>query len=268
MKKKNKITLLIMLLAAASVFVQSCGKDNVDPPSSTLTGRFTYQGQQVGLLFSNPDIIGANNTGHALALQQVSGAQNKYSVGEIQLYAKHDGSFTGQFYDGEYVARTLTLKNPFEDIAPNTAKPIVVKGNTNLGNFEVVPYWWMSNFQTTFVNNVFTATFNVAKVSTMTARTLQYVAIYLSPNNTPDIQSATQGAIRTFNAGTNSGGNVVPAATSTGGAVTVKIDLSTLTASEKAFLAAMGNNGNIWASVAVKTTGVSDALYSDAIMLK
>ena len=266
MKKKNKITLLIMLLAAASVFVQSCGKDNVDPPSSTLTGRFTYQGQQVGLLFSNPDIIGANNTGHALALQQVTGAQSVYSVGEIQLYAKHDGTFTGQFYDGEYVARTLALKNPFEDIT--TPKPITVHGNTDLGNWEVVPYWWMSNFQTTFVNNVFTATFNVAKVSASTARTLQYVAIYLSPNNTPDIQSATQGATRTFNAGTNSGGNVVPAAASTGGAVTVKVDLSTLTTSEKQFLAAMGNNGHIWVSVAVKTTGVSDALYSDAIMLK
>ena len=265
MNKKNKITLLLMLLA--SVLVQSCGKDNVEPPSSTLSGRFTYQGQQVGLLFSNPDIIGANNTGHHLALQQVAGAQTKYSVGEIQLYARHDGSFTGKFYDGDYLARTLSLKNPFEDIT--TPKPITVNGETNLGNFEVVPYWWMSNFQTTFVNNVFTATFNVAKVSTLNGgRNLQHVAIYLSPNNTPDIQSATQGAARTFTAGTNSGGIVVPAAASTGGAVTVKVDLSTLTTSEKQFLAAMGNNGHIWASVAVKTSGVTDALYSDAIMLQ
>jgi hypothetical protein len=132
----------------------------------------------------------------------------------------------------------------------------------------------VSGLTTTFtggtggVTGVFTATFNLAKVSTATARTLQYVAIYLSPTNTPDNQSATQGAARTFNAGTNAGGIVVPAAAGTGGAVTVKIDLSTLTAGEKQFLAAMGTGNHIWASVAVKTTGVTDALYSDAIKLQ
>ena len=77
----------------------------------------------------------------------------------------------------------------------------------------------MSNLHTTYNGGIFTATFDVAKVSTNAARTLQYVAIYLSPTNTPDIQSATQGAARTFNAGTNSNGNIVPAAASAGGAV-------------------------------------------------
>ena len=265
MKQKNKITLLIMLLAAASVFVQSCGKDNMEFPSSTLSGRFTYQGQPVGLIHTNPDVIGSANTA-TLLLQQVSGAQTQYGAGEVRIYAKHDGSFSAKFFDGEYNMRTQTNRNPFEDII--TPKPVTVNGNTDLGNIEVVPYWWMSNLQTTYTGGVFTATFNLARVSTMAGRNLQYVAIYLSPTNTPDIQSATSGAARTFNAGTNSNGNVVPAAASVGGAVTVSVDLNTLTAGQMQFLRAFGGNSTIYASVAVKTNGINDALYSDAIQLQ
>jgi hypothetical protein len=268
MKRKNKITVLIMLLVAASMLVQSCGKDNMEYPSSTLSGRFTYQGQPVKLLFTNPDLFVANNNtvGH-LRFQQLEGDQPKYGVGPIDVYARHDGSFTAKFFDGVYnMTSGGTLKNPFEDIT--TPKPVTVNGNTDLGNIEVVPYWWTSNLQTTYTGGVFTATFNVAKVSASAARTLQYVAIYLSPTNLPDIVSATQGAVRTFNAGTNSNGNVVPAAASTGGVVTVKIDLNTLTAGEKQFLRAFGGSGTIYASIGVKTTAVNDQLYSDAIQLQ
>ena len=255
-----------MLLAAASMLVQSCGKDNLEYPSSTLSGRFTYQGQPVKLLHTSPDLFATNPVGH-LRLQQVTGDRPVYGVGLIDVYARHDGSFTADFFDGDYNMSTGgTLKNPFEDFT--TPKPVTVNGNTDLGNIEVVPYWWMSNLQTTYTGGVFTATFNVAKVSTNTARTLQYVAIYLSPTNLPDIQSATQGAVRTFNAGTNTGGNSVPAAVSAGGAVTIKIDLNTLTAGEKQFLRAFGGSGTIYASVGVKTTGVNDQIYSDAIQLQ
>jgi hypothetical protein len=269
MKQKNKITVLIMLLVAASMLVQSCGKDNLEYPSSTLSGRFTYQGQPVKLLHTNPDLFVANNNtvGH-LRLQQVKGEQTVYGVGPIDVYARHDGSFTAKFYDGDYNMTTGgNLKNPFEDFT--TPKPVTIKGNTDLGNIEVVPYWWMSNLQTTNTGGVFTATFNVNKISTLNGgRNLQYVAIYLSPTNLPDILSATQGAVRTFNAGTNTNGNSVPAAASTGGAVTIKFDLNTLTTGEKQFLRAFGGTGTIYASVGVKTTGVNDQIYSDAIQLQ
>lgn len=266
MKRKNKISVLIMLLAVASILVQSCRKDNMKYPSSTLSGRFTYQGQPIKLLHTSPDLFATNPVGH-LRLQQIAGAQQTYGVGLIDVYAKHDGSFTAELFNGEYTASTGgNNKNPFEDFT--TPKLITVNGDTNLGDIEVVPYWWMSNLQTTNTGGVFTATFDVAKVSTNAARTLQFVSIYLSPTNLPDIQSASQGAARTFNAGTNSNGNVVPAAASAGGAVTIKIDLNTLTAGEKQFLRAFGNNGTIYASIGVKTTGVNDQLYSDAIQLQ
>ncbi|MGY3215237.1 DUF3823 domain-containing protein [Mucilaginibacter sp. HD30] len=264
MKQKNKITLFIMLLAAASMLVQSCGKDNEKYPSSTLSGRFTYQGKPVGLIFTNPDIIGSANTSHVL-LQQTSGAQERYGAGEVRIYAKHDGSFSSKFFDGSYTARTNPGRLPFEDF---TNKAISVNGDTDLGNIEVVPYLWMNNFATTYTGGVFTATFNVTKPSASTLATLQYVAIYLSPTNVPDLQSATQGAARSFNAGTNAGGIIVPAAATSTGAVTVKVDLNTLTTGEKQFLRAFGNNGTIYASVAVKANTITDALYSDVIKLQ
>jgi hypothetical protein len=268
MKQKNKITVVIMLLVVASMLVQSCGKDNLEYPSSTLSGRFTYQGQPVKLLHTNPDLFVANNNtvGH-LRLQQVKGDQPVYGVGPIDIYARHDGSFTAKFFDGDYNMTTGgNLKNPFEDFT--TPKPVTVNGNTDLGNIEVVPYWWMSNLQTTYTGGVFTATFNLTKPTTQANRNLQYVAIYLSPTNLPDILSATQGATRTFNAGTNSNGNSVPAAASTGGAVTIKVDLNTLTTGEKQFLRAFGGSGTIYASIGIKTSAVNDQIYSDAIQLQ
>ena len=264
MKQKNKITLLIMLLAAASVLMQSCGKDNLKYPSSTLSGRFTYQGQPLGLIYTNPDIIGSANTAHLL-LQQVTGAQERYGAGEVRIYAKHDGSFTGKFFNGDYLARTQTLKMPFQDF---TAKPITVNGDTNLGDIEVVPYLWMSNLATTYTGGVFTATFNLTRPTVQAGRTLERVYIFLSPTNVPDIQSSTQGANRNWAAGVNAGGIVVPTAASSTGAVTVRVDLNTLTGNEKDFLRAFGGNGKIFASVAVKTNGVNDALYSNVIQLQ
>ena len=253
-----------MLLAAASALMQSCGKDNAKYPSSTLKGRFTYQGQPVGLIPSNPDIIGSGNSATML-LQQTSGGEVRYGAGEVRIYAKTDGSFSTKFFDGDYLARMQGGKSPFEEF---TNKPIKVSGDTDLGNIEVVPFWWPTNVATTYTGGVLTATFNLARISTKPDRNLQYVAIYLSPTNLADIQSATQGAARTFNAGTNSNGNLVPAAASNGGTVTVKVDLNTLTTGEKQFLRAFGNNSTIYASIAVKTDKVTDALYSSQIKLQ
>jgi hypothetical protein len=266
MKQKNKITVLIILLTAASVLMQSCGKDNMEYPSSTVSGRFTYQGQQVGLIWTDLGIEAANIT-PSLFLQQVKGDQPVYGVGDVRIYARHDGSFANEFFDGEYVARTSTNRMPFENFT--MTKSIVINGDTELGNIEVVPYWWMKDLATTYNGGVFTATFNITKVSTGTnAKNLQFVAIYLSPTNRPDALSANAGAALTVNAGVNTGGNVVPAAASTGGAVTIRWDLNTLTTLQKQQLRALGGNGTIWASVAVKSNGINDALYSDAIQLQ
>jgi len=268
MKKKNKITFLIMLLASAGLLMQSCGKDNMKYPTSTIKGRITYQGQPVKLLYNNGDIL--TNPSPAtvtsqLLFQQVSGSQNKYGVSDIPVYAKHDGTFASKFYDGEYLFRSRPGSNPFEDFTGKTAK---VNGDTDLGNIEVVPYWWINSLATTYTGGIFTATFNLTKPSGNAARTLQNVTVYFTPTNLPDAVSATVGIAISFNAGTNSGGNIVPAAGGTGGPVSVSVNLNTLTTAQKQLLNALGGNGTIWATVAVKTNTVNDALYSDPIKLK
>ncbi len=254
-----------MLLVAASVLIQSCGKDNREYPSSTIKGRFTYQGKQVGMIWTDLGIEAANIT-PSMFLQQTKGPQNVYGVGDVRIYARHNGTFTNEFFDGEYVARTSANRNPFVDF---NSKVITVNGDTDLGDIEVVPYWWMDNLATTYTGGVLTATLNITKVATGTsARNLQFVAIYLSPTSRPDALSANAGAALTVNAGVTTGGNSVPAAASTGGAVTIRWDLNALTVLQKQQLLALGGNGKIWASVAVKTVNTNDALYSDAIQLQ
>ena len=101
MKQKNKTTVFLMLLVAGSMLVQSCGKDNLEYPSSTLSGRLTYQGQPVRLVHTNGDLFAEGATSH-LRLQQVKGDQPVYGVGLIHVYARHDGSFSAKFFDGDY----------------------------------------------------------------------------------------------------------------------------------------------------------------------
>ncbi len=268
MKTKNKITILTMLLAAASLLMQSCGKDNMKYPTSTIKGRLTYQGQPVKLTYNNGDIL-TNPTPATvtsqLLFQQVSGSQSKYGVSDIPVYAKHDGTFAGKFYDGEYTFRSKPGTNPFEDF---TGKTATVKGDTDLGNIEVVPYWWINNLEPTYTGGIFTAKFNLTKPSTNASRTLQNVTVYFTPTNLPDVVSATVGIAVSFAAGTNSGGNTVPASGGTGGPVTVSVNLNTLSTAQKQLLNALGGNGTIWATIAVKTNSVNDALYSDPIKLQ
>ena len=221
-----------MLLIAVSVLVQSCGKDNLSYPSSTVKGQFTYQGQPVGLVYSNPDIIGtAGVFTSQLLFQQVKGAQEKYSVGDEALYAKHDGTFTGKFFNGEYLARTSSGRNPFEDFSNKT---VVINGDTDLGNMEVLPNWWLTGLAHSYNAGVFTANFTLTRPSAQAGRTLQQVIVYFTSTRLADDQAATLGVARPFTPGTNAGGVLIPASGSTGGAGSVRVDLNAFSAGEKA----------------------------------
>jgi hypothetical protein len=134
----------------------------------------------------------------------------------------------------------------------------------------------MSNYTTTVTGGVFTANFNLSKISTQTGRNLERVFIYLTPTNLPDVVSATLGYAVSWTPGTNSGGIVIPAANGTGSnTCTVRLDLNALvnatTTAEKdgvSKLTALGGSRTIYATVAIKTAGVNDALYSAPIQLQ
>src|SRR5215217_7454253 len=102
MMKKNNANLLIILLAAAGCLVQSCRKDSeVAYPTSKIYGAFTYNGQPVGLLTTSNDLNSTNNTQNPLLLTQTG--PGTFNGGNIKVFAKNDGTYTINTFDGDYI---------------------------------------------------------------------------------------------------------------------------------------------------------------------
>lgn len=270
MKKNNKITLLIMLMAAAGSLLQSCGKDNkVAYPESVISGSITYQGQPVGLMTTSADNISTANTFNTIIINQ-QGAD--YNGNNIKVFGKNDGTFTINTFDGDYMIRTAPgTKNPWPD---PPAQYFTLKGSQNI-NFAVTPYYWVSDYKTTFINDVFTATFKLEKpvqpiippaTTAPVTPNFDGVRVYFSTTQFADVGSAQN----VFSRGGNSGFTVAaPGAGNTvviGGNCTIRIDLSTMTQAEKNLIAA--STGHIYANVAVKAAGITDALYQKPVFLK
>jgi hypothetical protein len=244
MKKNNKITLLIMMLAITSFLVGSCKKDNGEYPKSKISGAFLYNGQPVRLL-------GSNNG--AVQLQQTGGPSQPYTVGLLTMYAKQDGTYSMLTFDGDYTVNATQNKGPFEQPAPIT---LSLKGEAKDVNFNVTPYFWVSNYVTSYVGTIFKATFKLEKISSA-AVNLNNVAIMFGPTSIVD--ETSRGLEKTFTA--TSGVNVI----NIGGNCSVQVDLSTLTASEKA--AMEGRTGHVWANLAIRNTVSTNALYQLPVML-
>ncbi|TDH28706.1 DUF3823 domain-containing protein [Segetibacter sp. 3557_3] len=262
MKTKNRISLLIMLLAAAGFLVQSCKKDNKEAyPPSVVSGAITYNGQPVYMIPTSNDLNSTNNTQHIFQLVQT--APQPLSGGFIKVFAKNDGTYSINTFDGDYIISTgVAKKNPFLDVTP---VQFTLKGNIKI-DFAVTPYFWVSNYQTTYVDSVFTATFKLDRIVPTIKNSqgvdvvtpLENVKVYFNTTRLADIS----GKIfeRTFTTpaqGVNVNGNC-----------TIKVDLkgSGMSAAERNAMKA--TTGLLWANVAVKTSTIADALYQQAVLLK
>lgn len=242
MKQKNKIiTLLMTMFAFASiVLITSCNKelDNRKYPTSRISGAFLYNGQPVTIMGTASDAGGSN------MLQLTQNDPERFIAGNIRMFAKGDGTFTILTYDGNYTLNVTPGKGPWQQ---PPAKTFDLKGEATV-NFDVTPYHWMSNYTSTFVDSVFTAKFKLEKI--VPTANLERVVIYFGTTIITDITSKQ--AERAF--------------TNTGlGDITVSFNLKNLTAAEKV---ALRNTGTTYASVGVKTVGVSDLLYSKTVALK
>jgi len=250
MKKNNRITLVITLLAAAGFLLQSCGKDNqVSYPSSIIKGAITYNGQPVRLMSSNNQLNSgvATQNLNTLVLRQ-TGPQ-PLSLGDNRIFANNDGTFSTNTFDGEYEIRPNTGRCPFQDFTPI---PVSLKGEQTV-NIPVTPYFWVSNYQTTFVDSVFTATFKLDRLVNTAA--LQEVRVYF--NTTSKVDASAQVFSRPF---TTTTGIVI------GGNCTVSVNLKAMTLAEK--LSVKATTGKLWANMAVRITNVTDALYQQNVALK
>ena len=242
MKQKNRIiTLLMMVLVSASIIlIASCNKDldNRKYPSSRISGTFLYNGQPVPLMGTSSDATSSN----MLQLTQTGPAT--YIAGNIKMFAKADGTFTILTYDGDYKLNVTPGKGPF--IAPPPVT-FTLKGETKI-DFDVTPYHWISNYQSSYLDSVFTATFKLEKI--VPTANLEKVVIYFGSTAITDITSKYAERVVP---------GVVP------GNVSVSFNLKTLTTAEKL---ALRNTGTSYACIAVKTAGVSDLLYSKVLALK
>lgn len=144
MKFKN---IFIAILSLSTLF--SCGKDNYDEPTSTLTGKVVYQGKQLG-------VRGSNNS---VRLQLW---QNGYALKTpIDVYVTQDGSFSAKLFDGNYQMITVSGNGPW--IHNTDTLQVQVNGNTNI-DFNVIPYYTIENVQYQLNGTKLSATFQLNKL--------------------------------------------------------------------------------------------------------
>ncbi|PJJ80001.1 DUF3823 domain-containing protein [Mucilaginibacter auburnensis] len=243
MKKKNKIIAfsVIGLALFSFLLISSCSKelDNKTYPTSRISGRFLYNGQPIQVMATSSDAGGSN------PLQLIQTGPGKYVYGVIKMFTKADGTYTIQTFDGNYSLVNSPGKGPW--LQPDTIK-LTLKGEAKDVNFNVTPYHWISDYKSTFVDSVFTATFKLEKV--VQTSNLERVVIYLGTSHLVDITSKQGEKVFT---------GITP------GNVTVSFNLKTLSTADKVTLR---NTGVTFARVGIKTQGVGDLLYSPVMELK
>lgn len=261
MKKNNKITLVVMLLAAAGFLLQSCGKDSKEPyPPSKITGRVTYNGQPVSLATSNLQLnSGANNNNPLMTFYIRQTAPQPLSGGDQSIFASSDGRISYAAFDGDYTILAVPFKSPWKNIDPIS---FTLKGTHNV-DIPVTPYFWVSNYQTTFVDSVFTATFRLDRIvpnyvnasGATVVPGLEYVRAYFNVTSHADAGAA----IFTRSFSTTTGITI-------NGNCTISVNLKAMTINEKQQLRA--TTGKLWVNVGVKTTDITDPLYQVPVALK
>jgi hypothetical protein len=222
--------LLSLLSIVLACILWGCKKDNFKAPDSFIKGRVVYQGQPLGV----------RSNGVQLELWQ-SGYQ---LFSKVPVYVDQDGTFSINIFDGNYKLTRLKGNGPWAD-ATDTIN-VQLNGTANV-DVPVDPYFLIKNETFTRNGTTITGTFNLQKVNT--TKTLELVRIYIGQTVITD--------------NTNNAANASKAAS----AIT---DLTQPVSVSVTVPAALATGEYVYARVGVKTTGVTELLYSapQKIMLK
>jgi hypothetical protein len=153
---------LIIIIIISGLLLSSCKIDNFDPPKSVITGSVIYQGTTLGF---------RSNALNLQLWQPGFGTNSSVSVAINQ-----NGTFTALMFDGSY-----KLIN-----ASGTTQPWVIrtdtvffdlKGTANV-DYEVVPYYVITNDTYAKSGTNMTANCKIAKVAT--TATLTNATLYIS----------------------------------------------------------------------------------------
>lgn len=164
-----KIKFHHIILLALGTALMSCELDNYEPPTSQLSGRIVYQGTPLHFEYDR------------VSYELYQDGFGK--TGPMSSTFTSDGAFSHLLFDGEYKMVVPDGQGPFlwgeaADM-PDTVT-IIVAGNTEQ-DFEVIPYWMISNAQLSGSGNQVTGTFALEQIVTdANAKAIESVTLYVS----------------------------------------------------------------------------------------
>ncbi|MCE7043772.1 DUF3823 domain-containing protein [Dyadobacter sp. CY312] len=225
----------LFILSITAGFLSGCSTeiDNWDYPTSTVSGQFLYKGQPMQLMATASDATGSN----MLQLHQTG---DGWVQGFVKVFTKQDGSFTVNTFDGDYYLNLTPGRGPWQP--NNDTLRFSLNGQAENLNFDVTPYFWISDYSSTYTDSVLTARFNLEKV--VASAELERVVLQLGTTAIVDNTSKTYEQSFT---------TLVP------GINTITVNLKTLTSGQKLNLK---KTGLLFARVGVKTRNVTDLIYS------
>jgi hypothetical protein len=213
---------LFSLIILSLILLYGCKKDNKEPPSSTITGRVTYNKQPVSL----------RSNGVQLELWQ-----HGYQLfSKIPVYINQDGTFSAKVFNGNYKLTLLNGNGPWKDKTDSI--DVAVDGSVQV-DVPVNPYFVISNESYQKSGKTITATFNLQNLNA--GKALELVRIYIGQTIITDqINNAA------------SDQKTAAAITDLSQPVTLSITVP----------ASLENKDVVFARVGVKASGVSELLYS------
>ncbi len=209
--------LIVSLCLLLGVF--ACGKDNYDAPQSTLSGHVTYNSKPLGLRGSNQSVY--------LQLWQ-DGYQFR---SPINVYLTQDGSFSAKLFDGKYKLVTTSGNGPW--LSSTDTLLVDVKGNTTV-DYQVKPYYMMSNITYNVQGNTLKASFDIETIDA--SRTIDLVTLLVNDTKFVDLGQYTYKIEQT-------GINV--------GHVELELDIKDI----------LTKSAAVYARVGLRVNGITEALY-------
>ncbi|WDF67048.1 DUF3823 domain-containing protein [Sphingobacterium oryzagri] len=228
--------LYMMMLLASILNLTGCNTeiDNWDYPTSQINGRFLYNGEPVRI----KGTVTESAVDNMIQLNQVG--PSEYTPGFLKMNARDDGSYTILTFDGNYEMCITPGRGPWVPLRDTIR--FTLSGTKNNVDFNVTPYFWIENYQTTYADSVFTATFELQQVAPA-ARLRRIVAYF---GSTTILDQASRTVERAF-------------ATPGLGQRTIRVDLKNFSATEKRNLA---RTGLLFSRIGVQAEGAADLLYS------
>ncbi|MDR2465929.1 MAG: DUF3823 domain-containing protein [Prevotellaceae bacterium] len=158
---------LVILVAA------SCGIDNYEKPASRFSGRVTHNGQPIGVSgIDRQNFLQFWQDGYELRT-------------EINCHLTQDGSYSAMLFDGDYKLVMNNNRGPWVN-RPDTVA-VAVNGNT-VKNYEVTPYYMLSNIAYTVSGKTLSATVTIAEITA--GRPVETLALMINKTAFVDNQSS------------------------------------------------------------------------------